>query len=96
MPFDDGLTPRNRGLVLLVGCSFLVLVNLLVFRMHGQALAMLFPFAGAIAPVGTVLLVTGASVERLRDTSRPTLAHVTLGLALVGLLTGFVMNTMLA
>lgn len=94
MVIDDGLTPRNRGLVILIGSAGLVLFNLFVMQACGKHLVLLFPFAGAIAPAGAVLLVTGATVDRLRDTKRGLVAHAMLSLMLVGLVTGFAMNAL--
>lgn len=89
---ESGLSPRNRGLAILVGSTACVLINLYVMRAWGEYYMMLFPFAGAMAPVGGVLLVTGVSTDELKDQKKPLVARIMLGLMLAGLTVGLLVN----
>jgi hypothetical protein len=90
---EDGISPRNRGLVILVGAAALVLVNLAMARYMRQYFALLFPFAFGVAPVGGALLASGASPEdiRARKVARPWLLLVAFLMA-AGVVVGIFAN----
>ncbi len=93
MRSKSNLSPRNRGLAILVGCSTCVALNLYVMRTWGEFYVFLFPFAFALAPVGLILLVTGRSTTDLRTGKLPIWAgHVMLALMVTGAILGFVAN----
>ena len=93
MRSKTNLTPRNRGLAILVGCSTCVALNLYVMRVWGEFYVFLFPFAFALAPVGLILLVTGRSTTDLRTGKLPIWAgQGMLALMVTGAILGFVVN----
>jgi hypothetical protein len=93
MRSKPNLSPRNRGLAILVGCSTCVALNLYVMRAWGEFYVFLFPFAFALAPVGLILLVTGRSTTDLRTGNLPIWAgQVMLALMVIGAVLGFVAN----
>ena len=89
----DGISPRNRGLVILVGAAALVLINLAMARYMRQYFALLFPFAFGVAPVGVALLVSGASPEDIRagKVARPWLILVAV-VMVAGVIGGLLAN----
>jgi len=89
---EDGLSPRNRGLLLLVGSSVCVLLNLVSLRGTGRYYVMLFPFAGAMSALGLFLLVTGTTVEELRDRERRAPVRAMFGIMALGVVLGLLAN----
>lgn len=97
MPLKQPLSPRNRGLVILAGCTACVLLNLAVLRAWGQYYVFLFPFAFALAPVGLTLLVSGSSPREARNGGMTRdAARMMLALMVAGAVLGFVANRALS
>ncbi len=92
MPRRAPLSPRNRGLAILVGCSGCALINLFAMRSWNEYYPFLFPFAFALAPVGVILLLTGATQEELRAGKFQNAARAMLLLMAIGVFVGLVVN----
>lgn len=67
MPRRERLTPRNRGLAILVGCASCIALNLFMLRSWGEFYVILFPLGFGLAPIGLTLLITGVSAEDIRS-----------------------------
>ena len=93
-PLDGaGLPPRDRGLVILVGATGLVLLNLGTARYLQEYFALIFPFAFGVAPVGVALLVSGASPADIRAGKVPRASLLLVGVVMAaGVVGGFLAN----
>lgn len=65
------LSPRQRGLTILICSLALVVINLLVSRTMGSYYPLLFPMAGFLAPMGAYMVITGFGEQDFRAQRAP-------------------------